>query len=67
MSFRALCEAIFAELTYFPRGVASFSGHHDVIHFKTEAVRFESLKVDKYSRYKLISSLTSLCIISCSL
>ena len=54
-------------LTIFLRGVASFLGHHDVIHFKTEAVRFELLKVDRYSRYKLISLLTSDYIITCSL
>ena len=30
-----------------------------MIHFKTEAVWFERLKVDKYSRYKFISSPTS--------
>ena len=58
---------MFAWLTISLRGVASFLGHHDVIHFKTEAVRFERLKVDKYSRYKLISSLTTDYIITCSL
>ena len=44
--FSCPCEekAIFADLTYFPRGVASFLGHHDVIHFKTEAVRLDVLR-----------------------
>ena len=57
--FSCPCEkAIFAELTHFPPVGASFLGHHDVIRFKTEAVRFERFKVDKYSRFKSISSLT---------
>ena len=52
-------------MTYFSPGVASCLVH--TRRDQAEAVRSESLKVDTYSRYKLISSPATLRIITSSL